>query len=128
MFANCVRIFPGTKSNERCVAEGKFVVVEVEVEVGVVVGVEVTQEISAMKQHCVEARQALDINDFAHCAYEIDAALKVGAGTTAVQGDMLLPANVRVEGPPEARSAVGNRQAQLDGGPSRTKGSASHHG
>lgn len=42
-----------------------------------------TQEISAMKQHCVEARQALDINDFAHCAYEIDAALKVGAGTTA---------------------------------------------
>jgi hypothetical protein len=42
-----------------------------------------TQEISAMKQHLVEARQALDINDFAHCAYEIDAALKVGAGTTA---------------------------------------------
>ena len=42
-----------------------------------------TQEIGAMKQHLVEARQALDINDFAHCAYEIDAALKVGAGTTA---------------------------------------------
>lgn len=42
-----------------------------------------TQEISAMKRHCVEARQALDINDFAHCAYEIDAALKVGADSTA---------------------------------------------
>jgi len=27
-----------------------------------------TQEISAMKQHLVEARQAIDINDFAHCA------------------------------------------------------------
>ena len=55
-----------------------------------------TQEISAMKQHCVEARQALDINDFAHCAYEIDAALKVGAGTTATEGH-----NVKVSGLPQ---------------------------
>ena len=73
-----------------------------------------TQEISAMKQHCVEARQALDINDFAHCAYEIDAALKVGAGTTAYDEEKHGPrptfktANVKVTGAPPTDASKGD--------------------
>ena len=48
MFANCVRIFPGAKSNERCVAARKFVDVDVEVEVGVDVGIEVVVDVDVV--------------------------------------------------------------------------------
>lgn len=74
-----------------------------------------TQEISAMKQHLVEARQALDINDFAHCAYEIDAALKVGAGTTAYDEEKHGPrpifktANVEFSGAPHRGASAGTQ-------------------
>lgn len=47
-------------------------------------------------------------------------AARIAAAREAMYGP-----NVRVEGPPEARSAGGNPQAQLAGGPSRTKGSTS---
>ena len=43
----------------------------------------ITQEVQMMKELLVEARQSLDTNSFALCAWAIDAALKVGAGTTA---------------------------------------------
>lgn len=72
-----------------------------------------TQEISAMKQHLVEARQALDINDFAHCAYEIDAALKVGDPTTAYDKEKHGPrptfktANVEFSGKPACGRSAG---------------------